>query len=51
VERPQNRWEYITQRDAANLLQIWNWKAVARDKEEWRKKIGETMAQKQAEAP
>jgi hypothetical protein len=43
VGRPRNRWEYIIQRNAANLLWISNWKAVGRDKEEWRKKAsGET---------
>jgi hypothetical protein len=43
VGRPQNRWEDVAQTDAANLLHIWNWKAVARYKEEWRKKAGEAM--------
>jgi hypothetical protein len=50
VERPRNRWEDVIQRDAANLLWIWNCKAAARD-EEWRKKVGETMTRKLAEAP
>jgi hypothetical protein len=44
VGRPRNRWEDVIQRDAANLLWIRNWKAAARD-EEWRKKVGEAMAQ------
>jgi hypothetical protein len=35
----------------ANLLRIRKWKAAARDKEEWRKKVGEGMARKRAEAP
>jgi hypothetical protein len=30
------------------MLWIRNWKAVARDKEEWRKKVGEAMARKRA---
>jgi hypothetical protein len=34
VGRPRNRWEDVIQRDAANLLWIWKWKAAARDKEE-----------------
>jgi len=51
VGRPRNRWEDVIQRDAANLLRIRNWKAAARDKEEWRKKVGEAMARKRAEAP
>jgi hypothetical protein len=45
VGRPRNRWKDVIQRDAVNLLRIQNWKAAARD-EEWRKKAGETMAQK-----
>jgi hypothetical protein len=49
--RPRNIWENIIQGDAANLLLIRNWKAAARDKEEWRKKVTEAMARKQAEAP
>jgi hypothetical protein len=51
VERPRNRWKDVIQRDAANLLRIRNWKAVARDKEEWRKNVGDAMARKWAEAP
>jgi hypothetical protein len=39
VGRPRNRWKDVIQRDAANLLQIRNWKTAARDKE-WRKKVG-----------
>jgi hypothetical protein len=31
--RRRNRWEYVIQRNAANLLQIRNWKV----EEEWRK--------------
>jgi hypothetical protein len=34
VRRPRNRWKDAVQRDAANLLQIRNWKSVARNKEE-----------------
>jgi hypothetical protein len=34
VGRPRNGWQDAIQRDGANLLQIRNWKAVARDKEE-----------------
>jgi hypothetical protein len=51
LRRPRNRWEDVIQRDAANLLQIRNWKATARDKEEWRKKVGEVMARKWAKTP
>jgi hypothetical protein len=31
------------------MLRIQNWKAAARDKEKWRKKVGEAMARKWAE--
>jgi hypothetical protein len=51
VGRPRNRWEDFIQKDAANMLRIRNWKAAAREKEEWRKKVGEAMARKRAEAP
>jgi hypothetical protein len=51
VGRPRNRWEDAIHRDAANLLRIRNWEAAARDKGEWRKKVGEAMARKQTEAP
>jgi hypothetical protein len=51
VGRPRNRWEDIIQRDAGSLLQIRNWKAAARDKEEKRNNVGEAMARKRAEAP
>jgi hypothetical protein len=46
VRRPRNRWENVIQRDAAYMLRTGNWKAAARDKEEWRKKVGEVMARK-----
>jgi hypothetical protein len=42
--------EYVIQRDAANLLRFRNWKVAARDKE-WRKKVGEAMVRRRAEAP
>jgi hypothetical protein len=32
-------------------IRIRNWKAAAKDREEWRKKVGETIFQKRAEAP
>jgi hypothetical protein len=51
VGRPRYRWEDVIQRDAANLLRIRNWKAAARDKQEWSKKVGEAMARKKTEAP
>jgi hypothetical protein len=30
----------VIQRDSANLLRIRNWKSAARNKGEWRKKVG-----------
>jgi hypothetical protein len=51
VGRPRSRWEDVIQRNAANLLRIRNWKAAARDKDEWRKKAGEATVRKRAEAP
>ncbi|KAJ4449323.1 hypothetical protein ANN_00721 [Periplaneta americana] len=51
VERPWNRWEDMVQEDTTNLLRLQNWKVAARDREEWRGRIGEAMAQKWAEEP
>jgi hypothetical protein len=51
VGRQRNRWEDAIQRDAANLLRIWNWKAAARDRSSGGRRFGETMARKRAEAP
>jgi hypothetical protein len=34
----------IIRRDAVELLQTRKWKAAARDRESWRKEIGEVMA-------
>jgi hypothetical protein len=34
-----------------NLLRIRNWKAAARNREYWRKKVGEAMSRKLAESP
>jgi hypothetical protein len=39
VRRPRNKWEDAIQRDVASLPRIRNWKSVARNKEEWRKKV------------
>jgi hypothetical protein len=51
VGRPRNRSEDIIKRDAANLLRFRNLNAAARDKGEWRKKFGETVARKRDEVP
>ena len=44
--KPSSRWK-----DAADWLQLRDWKAAARSREGWRKEIGEAMARKRAEAP
>ena len=51
VGRPRNRWEDMLQGDAVNLLEIRNWKAAARNREEWRRIVEEATARKRAEAP
>jgi hypothetical protein len=33
------------------MPEVWNWKAAARNREDWRKEIGEAVARKWAEAP
>jgi hypothetical protein len=38
-------------RDAVDLLQVLDWKAVARKTGNWRKEIGEAIDGKRAEAP
>ena len=49
--RPRNRWEDMVQKDATILLRVWNWREMARTREEWRGRIWEAMAGKLAEAP
>jgi hypothetical protein len=46
VEKPRGRWK-----DVVYMLYRQNGKAAARNREGWRKEIGEAMARKQAEAP
>jgi hypothetical protein len=33
------------------MPEVWNWKAAARNREGWRKEIGEAVAPKWAEEP
>ncbi|KAJ4438448.1 hypothetical protein ANN_14393 [Periplaneta americana] len=51
VGRPRNRWEDMVEEDTTSLLRLRNWKVAARDKEEWRGRIGEAMARKLAKEP
>ncbi|KAJ4451026.1 hypothetical protein ANN_02462 [Periplaneta americana] len=51
VGRPWNRWEDMDQEDTASLLPLRDWKVTARDREEWRGRIGEAMDRKRAEEP
>jgi hypothetical protein len=49
VGKSRNRWKDDVWREALELLQIRNWKAIARKTEAWRKEIGEAMARQGAE--
>ena len=51
VGRPRNHWEDVVQEDAVNLLGIWNRKAAVRNREEWKRIVGEAMTRKRAKAP
>ena len=44
VGRPRIRWEDAVRVDAEKLLRIKNWKTAARDRDSWRRKIGEAKA-------
>ena len=45
VGRPSSRWEENVQKDAVSLSHIQNWKPVAQNRQNWRKKTGEAMTQ------
>jgi hypothetical protein len=47
----RGRWEAAFWKNAVDFLQVRNWKAEAREREDWKKVIGEAMARKRAEAP
>ena len=49
--QPRDRWEDAGWRDDVDWLQIRNWKAAARKKDDWRKEMGEAMSRKRAEVP
>jgi hypothetical protein len=51
VRRLRNRWKDEIQRDAANLLRIWNWKLQQEIKRSGGRRFGEAMARKWAEPP
>ena len=46
VGKSRGRWEDALRMDTADWLQIRNWKATAREREVWRKEIGEAMVRK-----
>lgn len=46
----RGRWEAAFWKDAVDFLQVRNWKAEAREREDW-KVIGKVMARKRSEAP
>ncbi|KAJ4450096.1 hypothetical protein ANN_01503 [Periplaneta americana] len=45
VGRPRNRWEDMVQEDATSLLRLRNWKVAAKDRDKWRGRIEEAMAE------
>lgn len=47
----RGRWEAAFWKDAVDFLQVRNWKAEGREREDWKKVIGEAMARKRAKAP
>ena len=47
VVRPQLRWEEMVKRDARNLLNVSNWRTMARD--ECKRRIEEAMVWKRVE--
>jgi hypothetical protein len=51
VGRPSSRWEEDVQKDAVSLLHIQNWKPVAQNRQNWRKKTREAMTQIWASMP
>jgi hypothetical protein len=51
VGRSCSRWEENFQQSAVSLLHIQNWKTVARNRQNWRKKTGESMTRIRAEEP
>ena len=46
VGRPRTRWADVVQRDALQLLGIRGWRRRAANRDEWRRLVGETKAQK-----
>jgi hypothetical protein len=51
VEKLSRRWENTVRRDGIDLLQTQSWNEVVRNREFWRKEIGEAVTQQRAEAP
>ena len=51
VGRPSRRWEENVQKDAVSLLHIQNWKPMAQNRQNWRKKTGEAVTQIWVDVP
>ena len=47
----RGRWEAAFWKDALDFLQVRNWKAKAKEREDWKEVIGKAMARKRPEAP
>jgi hypothetical protein len=47
----RGRWEAAFWKDAVDFPRVRNWKAEAREREDWKKVIGKAMGRKLAEAP
>lgn len=48
--KPRCRWENAVRRYAADLHQMWEWKAAARNRPCWRRNMGDAVALKRAAA-
>jgi len=46
VGRPRNRWAYVVQRDALQLLGIRGWRRRAENRDEWRRLMREAKARR-----
>ena len=51
VGRPRIQWEEMVTVDEKNLLDIRNWRTMARHRDDWKALIGEAMVRRRAEEP